>query len=354
MISSSRPTMYRARDLGVAPGDLAPGPLNAITDVPGVLVGQVTLIEGAAVRTGVTAVLPHGGNLFADKVAGAVHVGNGFGKTAGAIQVNELGCIETPIVLTNTLSVAAGIDGILDWTLAQPGNEEAVSINAIVGETNDSTLNDIRGRHVTAQHVVRAIREATGGPVAEGSVGAGTGTVAFGWKAGIGTSSRIVDGHTLGVLVQTNYGGSLRIDGVPIAPELVPEHDDRRTESGDGSCMIIVGTDAPVDTRTLDRIGARAIFAMARTGSSYSNGSGDIAIAFATGRDRTDRPIPAGPGTAAQQGSDPSPLFRATLDATEEAIYNSLFAATTITGSGGTTRRPIAVQSVRELLARNR
>lgn len=343
MIESTQPVAYRARDLGVAPGDLAPGPLNAITDVPGVLVGQLTLIEGASVRTGVTAVLPHGGNLFADKVSGAVHVGNGFGKTAGAIQANELGTIETPIVLTNTLSVAAGVDGVLDWTLGRPGNEDVVSVNAVVGETNDASLNDIRGRHLTSQHVVQAIQDATSGPVAEGSVGAGAGTVAFGWKGGIGTSSRLVEGHTVGVLVQTNYGGSLRIDGVPISPELSPDRPDRRTESGDGSCMIIIGTDAPVDARMLDRIGARAIFAMARTGSAYSNGSGDIAIAFANpAADRLD------------QAPDPTPLFRATLDATEEAIYNSLFAATTITGVGGTTRQALPLQKVREILDRHR
>jgi D-aminopeptidase len=329
----------RARELGVAPGRLSPGPLNAITDVPGVRVGQVTLIEGETVRTGVTAVLPHGGNLFRDKVAGAVHVGNGFGKTAGSIQVDELGTIETPIVLTNTLSVAAGIAGVISWTLAQPGNEQVTSVNALVGETNDSFLNDIRGRHVTEHHVIRAIETATDGPVAEGSVGAGTGTTAFGWKGGIGTSSRVVGDHVVGVLVQTNYGGELRIDEVTVASELPDDPGPDQQQSADGSCMIVVATNAPLDTRTLDRIAARGIFALARTGSTYSNGSGDIAIAFSTG-DHATRPQPP---------AQLSALFEATLDATEEAVYNSLFTATTVTGLHGT-RRVVPLDAVRRLL----
>ncbi|GAB3928946.1 D-aminopeptidase [Microlunatus endophyticus] len=343
MTSPTPPGRARARDLGIQPGRLPTGRLNAITDIPGVLVGQRTLIEGDDVRTGVTAVLPHGGNLYQHKVAGAVHVGNGFGKTAGSIQVGELGTIETPIVLTNTLSVAAGIGGVITWTLAQPGNEQVSSINALVGETNDSGLNDIRGRHVTEADVVAAIEAAISGPVEEGAVGAGTGTSAFGWKGGIGTSSRLVGDRVVGVLVQTNYGGVLRIDGVPIAPELTP--DTPGADSADGSCMIIIGTDASIAARSLERIAARAVFALARTGSSYSHGSGDIAVAFSTADT-------AAPAEVAVGGSALSPLFEATLDATEEAVYNSLFAATTVTGFQATRRPAIPLDAVRKILAR--
>src|SRR3954465_2685117 len=285
----------RARDLGIAPGPLTPGPLNAITDVDGVRVGQVTVNDGDAVHTGVTAILPHGGNLFREKVAGAVFVGNAFGKLAGSTQVQELGTIETPIVLTNTLSVGTAIDAVVRWTAAQPGNENVRSVNALVGETNDGTLNDIRGQHVTREHVIGAITSAKTGPVEEGAVGAGTGTVAFGWKGGIGTSSRTVsigpasnDTWTVGVLVQSNYGGKLVIDGVPVWKELSPARGRGgadlspvpRSAEGDGSCMIVVATNAPLDAKALQRLAARAIFALARTGSTYSNGSGDFAIAF--------------------------------------------------------------------------
>jgi len=333
----------RARDLGIAPGALQPGPLNAITDIEGVRVGHVTLVEGDAVRTGVTAILPHPGNVFAEKVAGAVYVGNAFGKLAGSLQVDELGTIESPIILTNTLSVGAGIEGVVRWTLAQPGNEQVRSVNALVGETNDGGLNDIRGLHVRPQHVVDAITRASGGAVPEGSVGAGTGTVAFGWKGGIGTSSRKVpqgragdSGEwTVGVLVQTNYGGALRIDGRPIAGP--GRLGGAAPASADGSCMIVVATDAPLDARDLKRLAARAIFAMARTGSSYSNGSGDFAIAFSTHPSLRVRM-----GAAAVQERTVLPtdgisrLFSAVLDATEEAIYNSLLKATTVTGNGRT------------------
>src|SRR5262245_16307275 len=283
--AASRP---RARDIGIAPGVFPPGALNAITDVAGVRVGQETLLLGDSVRSGVTAILPHAGNLFQDKVAGAVLVGNAFGKLAGSTQVDELGTIETPIVLTNTLSVGAAVQGVVTWTLAQAGNEEVRSVNALVGETNDGGLNDIRGQHVTPAHVVEAIRSARTGPVAEGSVGAGTGTVAFGWKGGIGTSSRMVTAggnpHTVGVLVQTNYGGDLVMAGVPVGRALAPP---RRSaaegrDTADGSCMIVVATDAPLDARDLRRLAARSVFALARTGSSYSHGSGDYAIAFST------------------------------------------------------------------------
>ena len=325
----------RARDLGIAPGTLQPGPLNAITDVAGVRVGHVTLVQGDAVRTGVTAILPHDGNLFRDKVAGAVFVGNAFGKLAGSTQVDELGTIESPIVLTNTLSVGAGIEGAVRWTLDQPGNEQVRSVNALVGETNDGGLNDIRGMHVRPQHVVEAISKASSGAVAEGSVGAGTGTIAFGWKGGIGTSSRKAGEFTVGVLVQTNYGGALRIDG-----RLIPgpgRQGGAAPVSEDGSCMIVVATDAPIDARDLKRLAARAIFAMARTGSSYSNGSGDFAIAFSTHPSLRVRMGASDPAQRTVLPTDGiSRLFTAVLDATEEAIYNSLLKATTTTGNGRT------------------
>ena len=340
------PPRPRARELGIAPGVLAPGPLNAITDVAGVRVGHATLIEGSDVRTGVTAILPHGGNLFQDKVAGAVFVGNAFGKLAGSTQVQELGTIETPIVLTNTLGVGVALDAVVGWTLGQPGNERVRSVNALVGETNDGTLNDIRRLAVTRQHVLAAIATAQAGAVAEGAVGAGTGTVAFGWKGGIGTSSRIVapagTPWTVGVLVQTNYGGRLVVDGVPVWRELSPPRAGAPPAAGgdplgaDGSCMIVVATDAPLDARNLERLAARAIFALARTGSTYSNGSGDFAIAFST------HPALRVTGATGPQArtvlptDEVSSFFEAVLDATEEAVDNSLLKATNVTGSGRT------------------
>jgi D-aminopeptidase len=330
----------RARDLGIAPGAGAPGALNAITDVAGVKVGQTTVVEGDAVRTGVTAVLPHGGNLFRDKVPGAVFVGNAFGKLAGSTQVDELGTIESPIVLTNTLSVGTAVEAVVRWTLDQPGNDAVRSVNALVGETNDGTLNDIRGLHVTREHVLAAINGAKGGPVDEGAVGAGTGTIAFGWKGGIGTSSRVVrqgaDGWTVGVLVQTNFGGRLTIAGVPVWREIAPAGSGGT--GADGSCMIVVATDAPLDARDLKRLAARAIYALARTGSTYSNGSGDFAIAFSTA---------AANRVTATNGPQPrtflptdavSSLFEGALDATEEAVYDSLVKASDTTGSGRTIR----------------
>jgi len=348
----------RARDLGLRPGTLASGPHDAITDVPGVHVGQVTLVEGDRVRTGVTAIVPHPGNVFQEKVAGAVFVGNAFGKLAGSTQVDELGTIETPIVLTNTLSVGAAMQGVVSWTLAQPGNEEVRSVNALVGETNDGGLNDIRGQHVTPAHVVEAIRAARTGPVAEGSVGAGTGTVAFGWKGGIGTASRVVTAggnpHTVGVLVQSNYGGDLVMAGVPVGRALAGDRRSARDGGGsaDGSCMIVVATDAPLDARDLRRLAARAVFALARTGSSYSHGSGDYAIAFSTSPEARyrfgetlARPRAFLPGDAV------SPLFEAVLDATEEAVINSLLRATTVTGNGRTVEA-IPLDRLREVLAR--
>ena len=348
----------RARDLGLAPGVHAPGRLNAITDVAGVRVGHVTLIEGDSVRTGVTAILPHGGNLFRDKVAGAVFVGNAFGKLAGSTQVQELGTIETPIVLTNTLAVGTAMDAVVGWTLAQAGNEDVRSVNAVVGETNDGRLNDIRARRVTGDHVRAAIRAAAEGPVAEGSVGAGTGTIAFGWKAGIGTSSRVLataGGYTVGVLVQANYGGHLTIDGVPVWRSLRPPMTaSREAGSADGSCMIVVATDAPLTARDLERLAARAVFALARTGSSYSHGSGDYAIAFSTSPETRTRPGDRTPVTRALLPSEmASLLFEAALEATEEAVYNALLRAETMTGNG-VTLQAIPIERLREVLSGRR
>jgi len=347
----------RARDIGLAPGVFPPGPLNAITDVTGVKVGHTTIIEGDSVRTGVTAILPHGGNLFQDKVAGAVYVGNAFGKLAGSTQVTELGQIETPIVLTNTLSVGTGVEGVVAYTLAQPGNEQVRSVNALVGETNDGGLNDIRGFHVTRDHVIAAIRSAAAGPVTEGAVGAGTGTSVYGWKGGIGTSSRVLPqrfgGYTLGVLVQTNFGGILTMGGAPVGKELGRYAFSPTTagadDHGDGSCMIVVATDAPVDARDLRRIAARAVFGLGRTGSSYSNGSGDFAIAFSTSPE-----MRAGANderrTRTMLGLDAvSPLFEAALEATEEAVYNSMLQATPIT-SRGRTMEALPIDRVKEIL----
>ena len=358
----------RARDLGIAPGALAPGPLNAITDVPGVRVGHTTVVAGSSVRTGVTAILPHAGNLFQEKVPGAVFVGNAFGKLAGSTQVSELGTIESPIVLTGTLSVGTAVEAVVRWTIGQPGNENVRSVNALVGETNDGTLSDIRGLHVTREHVLAAITGAKDGTVAEGAVGAGTGTIAFGWKGGIGTSSRRVrqqdDTWTVGVLVQTNYGGRLTIAGAPVWRELTPEGPARAGRYGDdvprgsarlqpndadGSCMIVVATDAPLDARDLRRLAARAVFALARTGSTYSNGSGDYAIAFST---HPSLRVTAAPGPQ-QRTLVPtdavSGLFEASLDATEEAVYNSLLKATDTTGNGRTIRA-LPIEPLRTLL----
>jgi len=334
----------RARDVGIAPGVLEPGRLNAITDVAGVKVGHTTLIDGDRVRTGVTAVVPHDGNLFQEKVAGAVFVGNAFGKLAGSTQVAELGTIETPIVLTNTLSVGTAMDAVVRYTLAQPGNEQVRSVNPLVGETNDGGLNDIRGLHVTRDHVIDAIRNARSGPVPEGSVGAGTGTVCYGWKGGIGTSSRKAGSYVVGVLAQTNFGGNLTIAGVPIFRQLQPPG--RRSAAdrdaaaagpaADGSCMLVVATDAPIDARELRRLAARAVFGLARTGSAYSNGSGDFAIAFSTSPEMRSRFNETTPRTRQMLGPDAaSPLFEAALEATEEAVYNSLFQATSVRSANG-------------------
>lgn len=341
----------RARDLAIHPGIYSTGRLNAITDVAGVEVGQVTIARGDDVRTGVTAILPHAGNMFQDKVAASVYVSNAFGKLVGSTQVNELGQIETPIILTNTLSVWDAAAALASWELALLGNEDVRSINPVVGETNDGWLNDIRGRHVTAADVRQALVNARGGPVEEGSVGAGEGTVAFGWKGGIGTSSRqlppAAGGYIIGVLVQTNFGGRLTIAGVPVWKYLQPN--DFRGDHANGSCMIVVATDAPLTSRQLHRLAKRAIFGMARTGATGSNGSGDYVIAFST----TNR-IPAAartlPPIERLNEDSLSPLFEAVIDATEEAIYNSLLRATTVRGRDGHIAPAIPIDRLRDLL----
>ena len=342
----------RARDLGIHPGPYSPGALNAITDVKGVEVGQVTIVRGENVRTGVTAILPHAGNLFQNKVAASVYVGNAFGKLVGSTQVNELGQIETPIVLTNTLSVWDAAAALMDWELALPGNQDVGSINPLVGETNDGWLNDIRGRHVEAPDVVKALAGASSGPVAEGSVGAGTGTIAFGWKGGIGTSSRrlpdSLGGYTVGVLVQTNFAGRLTLDGVPIWRHL--ETPASKVQRDQGSCMMVVATDAPLTSRQLYRLAKRAMFGMARAGAAGSNGSGDYVIAFST----TDV-IPADarilPPISRLSEQALSPLFEAVIDATEESIDDSLLCATTVRGRNGHVAAAIPIDRVRQLLA---
>ena len=357
----------RARELGVAPGIFTPGVNNAITDVAGVRVGQVTLIEGERVRTGVTAILPHDGNAYRSRVPAALHVGNGYGKFAGSTQVNELGELETPILLTCTLCVWKVADAMAAWMLEQPDMQQVQSINPVVGETNDGDLNDIRSRPVTAASVRRALETAKSGPVQEGSVGAGTGTIAFGWKGGIGTSSRVlpasVGGWTVGVLVQSNFGGVLQVAGATVGRELgkyafqdaVATHTMDATapadERGDGSVIIVVATDAPLSDRNLKRVASRAMMGLGRTGSSASNGSGDYALAFSTAasvRRAFDAPRHA---TTELANQEMSAVFQASVDAVEEAVYNSLFMATTITGNGHTAEA-IPLDRVRKILAR--
>lgn len=357
------PTRVRARTLGVAPGVFDPGPLNAMTDVADVRVGHVTLIRGDRVRTGVTAIVPHGGNVFVEKVPAGVFVGNAFGKLAGSTQIQELGTLETPIVLTNTLAVGTAVEAVVRYTLEQAGNDAVRSVNAVVGETNDGQLNDIRSLPVTAADVRAALAGATGGAVAEGNVGAGTGTTAFGWKGGIGTSSRRLPdrfgGHTLGVLVQANFGGVLSIDGVAVGRALGrhpfgegPGGPGRApaVQEADGSCLIVVATDAPISARDLERLAARAVFGLARTGSSYSHGSGDYALAFSAAPAARIRPGDA-PSRVLLPSEALSPLFQAALEATEEAVYNALFMAETMTGSGRTVEA-LPLDRVRALLRR--
>ena len=368
----------RARELGVAPGIFRTGAANAITDVAGVRVGQATVVGGDSVHTGVTAILPHGGNLFFDRVPAAVHVGNAFGKLVGATQVEELGELETPILLTCTLCVWRAADALVGELLAQPGMERVGSINPLVGETDDGALNAIRSRPITPAVVRRALTGAVSGPVAEGSVGAGAGTVAFEWKGGIGTSSRVLPsslgGWTVGVLVQTNFGGVLQVLGAPVGRELgrwsfrdAVEREARDSigapERGDGSVMIVVATDAPLSDRNLRRLAARAIMGLARTGSSASNGSGDYVVAFSTAAGVRRAVAPAGAPapppaerlrrSAELANDDLSPLFQGVVEATEEAIYNSLFMATSVTARGRTVEA-IPLDRVREVLAKYR
>jgi D-aminopeptidase len=356
----------RASDLGLKVGILPTGPLDAITDVPGVAVGHTTIVRGDDIRTGVTAILPHSGNLYREKVPGAIFVGNGFGKLTGSTQVEELGDIETPILLTSTTSVPLVADALITYMLALPGNEDVLSINPVVGETNDGYLSDIRGRHITPDDVLAAIKNAKPGPVEEGAVGAGTGTVAFGWKGGIGTSSRHLPanlgGYTIGVLVQTNFGGVLTIAGAPVGQELGQyylrnelQQAGTGKDKADGSCMIVLATDAPLDARNLKRLAARAILGLARTGSSASNGSGDYAIAFSTApqvRIHANNKAPT--RTVEVLTNDAmSPLFQAAIESTEEAIYNSMFKATTTTANGHTVES-LPIEKTVEILKQHR
>jgi D-aminopeptidase len=371
----------RARDIGVRVGVMQTGAQNSITDVAGVRVGHTTIIRGESVRTGVTAILPHAGNLFRERVAGAVFVGNGFGKLAGSTQVNELGEIETPILLTSTLSVPRVADAVLDYMLALPENSDVRSLNPLVAETNDGGLNDIRGRHITREDVFNAIRNARGGAVEEGAVGAGTGTIAFGFKGGIGTSSRklppVLGGYTVGVLVQTNFGGVLTINGAPVGRELgkfyLKEELERaagttarvnnpegtvRQDAADGSIIIVIATDAPVDARNLRRMAARAMLGLGRTGAAATNGSGDYSIAFSTAPEVRVRMNASGrtgdvaaPRELKLLSNDAmSPLFLAVIEATEEAIYNSLFRAQTMTGRAGLTVEALPLERTLDIL----
>ena len=347
----------RLPDYGIKIGVLPSGKLNAITDVAGVLVGHTTLIQGDSIRTGATAILPHANNLFQQKVPAAVYVGNGFGKLVGTTQIRELGNLESPIILTNTLSVAAGMEAVINYTLAQKGNENVQSVNAVVGETNDGYLNDIRGRHVQSAHVLQAIQTATGGPVAEGNVGAGTGTVCFGFKGGIGTASRRIPkslgGYTVGVLVQTNFGGVLEINGAPVGQELKKYYlSDKLNETPNGSCMIVVATDAPLDARNLERLAKRAFMGLAKTGGIASNGSGDYVIAFSAD---SSLHIPHNHPDRFQKlavipNDDLSPLFLAAIEATEEAILNSLFMAETMKGKNNRTVEAFPLEKVIPIL----
>jgi D-aminopeptidase len=360
--NSARNPRPRASDLGLKVGILPTGPLDAITDVAGVEVGQTTIIRGDDLRTGVTAILPHPGNLYRERVPGAVFVGNGFGKLAGSTQVDEMGDIETPILLTSTTSVPRVADALISYMLALPGNEDVLSINPLVGETNDGYLNDIRGRQITQNDVFAAMKDAKGGPVEEGSVGAGTGTVVFGFKGGIGTSSRRLSpklgGYTVGVLVQTNFGGVLTIAGAPVGRELGRyylreelQQEGSATDRGNGSVMIVIATDAPMDARNLKRLAARAMLGVGRTGSAGSNGSGDYSIAFSTApqlRIRTEEKA-LSRRIEVLTNDAMSPLFLAVIEATEEAVYNSLFRATTMTGSGHTVEA-LPIEKTTEIL----
>ena len=345
----------KSEELNIRIGVMQKGMLNAITDVAGIKVGHSTIIKADSVRTGATAILPHGGNLFQQKVPAAIYIGNGFGKLTGYSQVKELGNIESPIILTNTLNIATAIKAVVDYTLSQTDNRAVQSVNAVVGETNDGYLNDIRGQHVTIADVQNAITNAKAGAVEEGNVGAGTGTVCFGFKGGIGTSSRVLPqklgGYTVGVLVQTNFGGVLNIDGVPVGKELKKYYlSDKLNETPDGSCMIVVATDAPLDARNLERLAKRAFMGLAKTGGIGSNGSGDYIIAFST--DSSLRIPHNAPDKLLQHvlsNEAMSPLFMATIEATEEAIINSLLAAETMKGKNGRVVEGLPMDKLKEI-----
>ena len=359
----------RIRELGVSPGIFSPGPLNGLTDVAGVRVGHRTIVRGDSVRTGVTAILPHGGNLFQEKVPAGMYAANAFGKAAGLLQIEELGLIESPIILTNTLAVGTAVEGAVSWILDQPGNGTVQSVNAVVGETNDGVLNDIRGRHVSETDVRAAIESATADPVAEGNVGAGTGTVCFGWKGGIGTSSRVLPqslgAYTVGALVQSNFGGVLAVDGVRVGEhfgqysflEDVAQSQVRREISSarmgapeEGSVIIVIATDAPVDARTLERMARRAPLGLARTGSFMSNGSGDFVIAFSTQNRVAYSPSSPTQPVEVLQNDAVSPLFLAVVEAVEEAIYNSLTKAESMTGYNGHRVEAIDIDKLQRIL----
>jgi D-aminopeptidase len=349
--------MKRARDYGIIIGVMKPGKFNAITDIPGLKVGHTTLIKGDSIRTGVTAIVPYAGNIFQNKVPVAIFVGNGFGKLAGLTQVKELGTLETAVLLTNTLSVATAMEAVIDHTLQQPGNGDVQSVNAVVGETNDGFLNDIRGRHVRREHVLAAINTATGGPVKEGNTGAGTGTVCFGFKGGIGTSSRqlpaALGGYTVGVIVQTNFGGVLEIAGVPVGKELGKfSFSNQLLNNVDGSCMIVVATNAPISARNLERLAKRAFMGLAKTGGIASNGSGDYVIAFST---NDSVRVSHDPREAIMMQPEIhnnyiTPLFLAAIEATEEAIVNSLFAAEKMKGMSGHEVEALPLQQVLSIM----
>jgi D-aminopeptidase len=362
--ASSTAARPRVREFGIRIGVLDTGPLNAITDVSGVKVGHVTLSLGSDIRTGVTAIVPHGGNIFQEKVPAAVSVANGYGKLTGSTQVMELGTLETPIILTNTLSVPTAADALIDYTLGRAGNEGVESVNPVVGETNDGWLNDIRGRHVTKAHVLEAIQKAADGPVDEGAVGAGTGTVCFGFKGGIGTASRRLPaakgGYTIGVIVQTNFGGVLMIGGVPVGEILTEAKKGTVPARGvgprtdDGSCLIVVATDAPLDSRNLERLAKRALLGIARTGGYNSSGSGDYAIAFSTAPDlrvphRSQSPTQT---VTLLRDDHLSPLFQAAAEAAEEAILDSLFKSGRMEGKDGHVVEALPLEKIRDFLKR--
>lgn len=348
-------SQQRPRDLGIEIGILRPGQHNAITDVPGVRVGHFSLVEGDHIRTGVTAILPHDENIFRQKVPAAIYIGNGFGKLAGYSQVKELGTIETPVILTNTLSVPVAMQALMKYTLHLEENEDVRSVNPVVGETNDGFLNDIRGMHITEEHVLQAIEQAHNGAVPEGNVGAGTGTVCFGFKGGIGTASRLIPknsgGYTLGVLVQTNFGGVLEIGGVPVA-KLLDKLPNAYKNDTDGSCMIVVATNAPLDARNLERLAKRAFMALAKTGGIASNGSGDYVIAFSTAEANRLSSNKEGLTVKGEylKNEAMSPLFLAAIEATEEAIINSLFAAESMSGRDGNNVEALPVNRVLEMM----